>query len=79
MKKDFLTYRPDNVHELVFELPGDDDIKDMCDDAKNLESFIRFEVKEMGPLYRVDHGIRFRITVMLRQEPDATWYRLKWA
>ena len=69
----------DKTHEVVIELPGNDNIKDMCNDAKNLESFIRFKVKEMGPLYKVDHGIWFRITVMFRRETDATWFKLKWA
>lgn len=76
MIKDFITYNTD-VHELTFGLPGDDNIAAMSQDAQSLDSFVRLEVKEMGPLSKVD-GVWFTITVMFNDVKDATWYRLKW-
>ena len=78
MKKDFATYNPDRVHELVIDVPGDDDVKSMFEDAKNLVSFVRFEVKEMGPKSQAE-GIRFRISITFSNESALTWYQLKWA
>lgn len=78
MNKDFVTYNTDRIHKLVIDVPGDDNVKSMFDDAKSLPSFVRFEVKEMGPKSRAE-GIRFRISVMFKNESAVTWYRLKWA
>lgn len=78
MIKDFLTYIPGRVHELEFKLPGSENIARMVDDAKSMDSFLKFHVTEMGPLSKVD-GVWFTVTLMFTDQKDAVWYRLKWA
>lgn len=78
MIKDFRTYDTKRVHEIEFELPGSDNIARMVDDAKLVDSFLRFHVKEMGPISKVD-GVWFTVTLMFTNEQDALWYKLKWA
>lgn len=78
MIKDFRTYDTDGVYELSFPLPGDDDIAAMSRDAQDFDSFVRLEVKEMGPISKVD-GVWFTVTLMFTDPKDATWYQLKWA
>jgi hypothetical protein len=77
MIKDFVTYNNDRIHELVFELPGDDNISSMTRDAQLLDSFVRIDIRELGPGWK-QRGIWFRVTVIFNNVQDATWYRLKW-
>jgi hypothetical protein len=75
---DFITYNDENTHEIVFGLPGDEKIKPMVADAKDLDGFIRFHVTEMGPLSKAD-GVWFNLSVMFTNKASATWFKLKWA
>lgn len=79
MIKDFLTSESDFIHKVELELSEDDDMGSIIADAKSLPSFIRVRVREMGPLTKVDRGVWFTVTVLLRDSRDATWMRLKWA
>ena len=78
MIKDFLTYNPDNIIELTLRLPGDEEIRNLVETAKSLDSFVRISIKELHHEYK-KQGQWFEIIVMFKDHTDATWFRLKFA
>ena len=67
-----------NGYTLVFDLPGDDRLRDMIRDAERNDHFVRCRTTEMGPISKVD-GVWFQFTVQFDNEAAAAWYKLRWS
>lgn len=73
---DIIDFNP-NCYTLVFDLPGDDNLRAMIRDAEQNPHFVRAATREMGPISKVD-GVWFQFTVQFDNEAAAAWYALKW-
>jgi hypothetical protein len=67
----------DDPIAIEYELPGDDDIKEMTAFAQSLPSFKRFHVTELGRMAK-QNGAWFDIRFWFTDIKDRNWFRLRW-
>ena len=73
MKKNFLTYEPSGVYEVPVTV-AKERVADVVNDAKNLKSFTRIEVRGRSDKFAGD----YTVTAMLKDRRDVAWFKLKW-